>query len=83
VHPAMLAAHRRRLFRWVVAAESLLAMLMLGASAVVSESHPIVAAILLTLAIVTIASLAVIEPATTGGAGLDATSERKTLPPPQ
>ena len=83
VHPAMLAAHRRRLFRWIVAAESLLAMLMLGASAVVSESHPIVAAILLTLAIVTIASLAVIEPATTGGAGLDAASERETLPPPQ
>ena len=83
VHPVMLGIHRARLFRWIVAAESLLALLMLGASAVVGESHPVVAAILMTLAIVTIASLAVIEPATTGGAGFYPPDERETLPPPQ
>ena len=83
VHPAMLATHRTRLVRWIVGAEALLATLMLGASAAVSESHPIVAAILVTLAIVTLASLAVIEPATTDSAGLYPASGRETLPPPQ
>ncbi|HET7221375.1 MAG TPA: hypothetical protein VFJ02_25140, partial [Vicinamibacterales bacterium] len=83
VHRAMLASHRARLFRWIAAAESFLAMLMLGTSAAVSESHPIVAGILVTLAIVMIASLAVIEPATTGGAGLYPPAERETQPPPR
>jgi hypothetical protein len=83
VHRAMLATHRARLFRWIAGAESLLTLLMLGASAAVSESHPIVAGILVTLAIVMIASLAVIEPATTGGAGLYPSADREPPPPPQ
>jgi Protein kinase domain len=83
VHPAMLATHRATLFRWIAGAEALLAVLMLGASVVVSNEHPIVAGVLVSLAIIMLASLAVIEPATTRGAGLYPPSSRDTLPPPQ
>jgi Protein kinase domain len=71
VHTVRLAAHRAKLFRWIAASEVLLALLMLGAAIAVSEASPVVAGILVSLAIVMVASLALIEPATTGGAGLE------------
>ena len=71
VHPAMLADHRARLARWIVAAELALSLLMGGAGVAVMEASPIVAAVLVCVAMVMLASLALIEPATTGGAGLD------------
>jgi len=71
VHPAMLQAHRSRLFRWIAAAEVGIAALLLGSAAVIAETRPVIAAVLVSLAIVMLASLAVIEPATAGGASLE------------
>jgi hypothetical protein len=71
VHPAMLPAHRSRLFRWIAGAEGGIAVLLLGSAAMIAEARPVLAAVLVSLAIVMIASLAVIEPATAGGASLD------------
>ena len=71
VHPAMLPAHRSRLFRWIAAAETGIAAFLLGTAAVIAETRPAIAAVLVSLAIVMLASLAVIEPATAGGASLD------------
>jgi hypothetical protein len=71
VHPAMLVTHRSRLFRWIAAAESGIAALLLGSAAFVAETRPALAAVLVSLAIVMLASLAVIEPATAGGANLE------------
>ena len=71
VHPAMLPAHRSRWFRWIAGTESAIAVLMLGAAAVIADTGPGIAAILVSLAIVMLASLAVIEPATAGGANLE------------
>jgi Protein kinase domain len=71
VHPVMLAVHRRRLFRWIAGAELSLAALMLGAALTLSEAGPVVAGFLVGLAIIMVASLGLIEPATTSAAGLD------------
>ena len=71
VHPAMLPAHRAKLFRWIAGAEAGIAVLLLGSAAMIAEARPVLAAVLVSLAIVMIASLAVIEPATAGGASLD------------
>jgi hypothetical protein len=70
VHPAMLPRHRAKLFRWIAPTEFVLALLMLGSAIIVNETHPVVAAIQISLSIVMVASLTLIEPATTGGAGL-------------
>jgi hypothetical protein len=70
VHPSWLAAHRRKLFRWIAMAEVGIAVLLLAAAAVFAEGRPGMAAVFVSLSIVMMASLALIEPATTGGAGL-------------
>ena len=67
----MLQSHRSRLFRWIAGAEAGIAVLMLGSAAVVADTSPALAAVLVSLAIVMLASLAVIEPATAGGANLE------------
>ena len=71
VHPAMLQPHRSRLFRWIAGAEAGIAVLMLGSAAVIADTSPGIAAVLVSLAIVMLASLALIEPATAGGASLE------------
>jgi hypothetical protein len=71
VHPVMLGVQRRRLFRWIAGAEICLAALMLGSAIALSETGPVVAAFLVCLAIIMMASLGLIEPATTSAAGLD------------
>ena len=71
VQPAILARHRSKLFRWIAPAEFLLALLTLGSAIAVNDAQPIVAAVQISLAIVMVASLTLIEPATTGGAGLE------------
>ena len=71
VHPAMLQEHRSRLFRWIAGAETCIAALLLGSAAVIAEARPATAAVLVSLAIVMLASLALIEPATAGGASLE------------
>jgi hypothetical protein len=70
VHPAMLPRHRANLFRWIAPAELVIAVIMLGSAISINESHPIIAAVQISLSIIMVASLTLIEPATTGGAGL-------------
>jgi hypothetical protein len=70
VHATMLAVHRAKLFRWIAGAELALAVLMLGAAVAVTDVSPVIAGFLVSLSIVMVASLALIEPATTGSAGL-------------
>jgi len=70
IHPATLAEHRAKLVRWIAVAECALCVLMAGTAVAVIESHAVIAGVLICVAIVTLASLALIEPATTGGAGL-------------
>ncbi len=71
VHPAMLPAHWSKLSRWIAGAEAGIAVLLLGSAAMIAEARPVLAAVLVSLAIVMIASLAVIEPSTARGAGVD------------
>jgi serine/threonine-protein kinase len=78
VHGTMLAAHRRRLFPWIAASEALTAALLLAGAVAIGSDADTKAAPLLSLALILLASLAIIEPATTAGAGLyaDAKSSR-------
>jgi serine/threonine-protein kinase len=71
VHPAMLPAHWSKLSRWIAGAEAGIAVLLLGSAAMLAEARPVLAAVLVSLAIVMIASLAVIEPSTARHAGVD------------
>ena len=70
VHATRLAAHRSHLFPWIAIAEGLLATVLLGSALHLGADSDITAAPLLTVALVLLASLAIIEPATTSGAGL-------------
>jgi protein kinase-like protein len=71
VHPAMLAEQRSKLGRWIAAVEIALCLLMGGTALAIIETRSVVAGVLLCFAIVMVASLVLIEPTTTGGAGLD------------
>ncbi|HEX6975337.1 MAG TPA: serine/threonine-protein kinase [Vicinamibacterales bacterium] len=68
VHRAMLPEQRARLRTPVTAIDATLAVLLLAATALLAGTHDAVAAILVGLAVVTLASLLVIEPATTRAA---------------
>jgi hypothetical protein len=70
VHAPMLVSHRARLFPWVVAAESLLAVVLLVSALALGTESDTTAAPLLSVGLILVASLAIIEPATTSGAGL-------------
>ena len=70
IHPSTVAPHRQHLFPWIAIAEALLAVTMVGSAMVIASQHEVMAALLISLAIVIAASLAVIEPATTRNAGL-------------
>jgi hypothetical protein len=70
VHGSMLASHRARLFPWVVAAEGLLALVLLVSALALGTDADTTAAPLLSVGLILVASLALIEPATTAGAGL-------------
>lgn len=71
VQPASLRDHRARLYPYIAASETLLAVVLLGSAALVAGDYDGMSAVLVALAIVTLASLAIIEPATTRAAGLD------------
>jgi hypothetical protein len=75
VHPATLIEHRARLFPAIAAADALLAAVLLSASAIVSGAHDEMAAVLLVVAIVLLASLFLVEPATTRAAGITPPSD--------
>ena len=73
VQPASLAAHRARLFPYIAVTELLLAGVLLGSAALVAGGYDGMSAVLVTLAVATIASVGIIEPATTKAAGVDGT----------
>ena len=70
VHPEILADQRRRLHLPVTVADTTLAVALLAGAARIAGAHDGIAALLVGVAVVTLASLAVIEPATTRAAGL-------------
>jgi hypothetical protein len=71
VHRDMLPEQRSRLRGPVTIADATLAVLLLASAALLAGAHDAFAAILVGLAVVTIASLVVIEPATTRAAHLE------------
>ena len=75
VQTAIIIDHRRRLFPWIAASELLIAAILLASAAMISDQHEATAAALLGLAIVTVASLLIIEPTTTRSAGFIARRE--------
>ncbi len=74
VHPATLVDHRARLFPTIAGVEALLAGSLLVTAMLIAGKHDGVAAVMVALAAVMLASLSLIEPATTAAAGL--------IPPP-
>jgi hypothetical protein len=73
VHPAHLPSQRARVYTPMAAAEALLGVILLASAALVAGPHDGLAAVLVTLAVATVASLGIIEPATTAAAGLATT----------
>lgn len=70
VHPALVGDHHRRLHWWIVCSEAILAVILLWIAFHLGEQHEAFAALFIALAILIAASLAIIEPTTTRGAGL-------------
>ena len=68
VHHDRLAAQRKRVYTVMAGAEALLGLLLLVSAALVAGTFDTLAAILVTLAVATVASLGIIEPATTAAA---------------
>ena len=71
VHPDTLTAHRAQVFPAIVIADALLAATLMAASAAIAGTHDEAAALLLVVAVVTFASLGLVEPATTRAAELN------------
>jgi hypothetical protein len=70
VYPARIVAHRARLYPVIAGAEAVLTGLLLVAAALIAGPHDATAALLVSVGIVIIASLGMIEPATTSAAGI-------------
>jgi hypothetical protein len=70
VHPGMLIEQRERSFTGIAVADGGLALLLLIVTGLIAGNHDGVSALLLSVAIVILASLGLIEPATTKAAGL-------------
>jgi hypothetical protein len=68
VHRSRLAKQRARVYTPMAAVEAILGVLLLGSAALVAGPHDGLAAVLVTLAVATVASLGIIEPATTAAA---------------
>lgn len=62
---------RRRVYPVMAGAEAILGVLLLASAAMVAGDTDALASVLVTLAVATMASLGVIEPATTAAAGID------------
>jgi hypothetical protein len=72
VHPVTLVEHRARLFPAIVFSDALLAVMLLAVAGLIAAGErDEVAALFLSVAVVTLASLGLIEPATTRAAGLN------------
>jgi hypothetical protein len=73
--PEGLAGHRRRVFRYIVVADALLVGVLLFAALFVAAAREELTALILVVSVASLASLLVIEPATTRAAGLEASSQ--------
>jgi eukaryotic-like serine/threonine-protein kinase len=71
VQGELLVEQRRRLFPAILTSDVLLAVVLLAAAAIVAGTNDVLAAICLAVALVSLTSLALIEPATTRAAGLN------------
>jgi serine/threonine protein kinase len=71
VHPVALASQRSRLFRWIAIAEGIVAMMLVAVALMPGGASDAIAAALVSIAVVSIASLAIIEPGTTAAAGIE------------
>jgi hypothetical protein len=67
---------RRRVYPVMAGAEAILGVLLLASAALVAGDTDALASVLVTLAVATMASLGVIEPATTAAARIDADEGR-------
>jgi serine/threonine protein kinase len=76
VHPDRLASQRARVYTAMASAETLLGLVLLASAALVAGTNVGLAAILVTLAVAIVASLGIIEPATTAAAGLTPDAEQ-------
>jgi hypothetical protein len=72
VHPGMLIEQRNRSFSAIAFADAALAVLLLAAAGLIAGDHDEISALFLSVAVVVLASLGMIEPATTRAAGLKA-----------
>ncbi len=68
VHPEWIVDHRARLFPAVATADALLAITLLVESIAIAGTHEAMAALLLTISLISLASLILIEPSTTRAA---------------
>lgn len=81
VHPHTLIEHRRRIFSRIAVLDTVLAGTLLAAATIIAAAdHDGIAAILIALAAVMLASLSLIEPATTAAAGLVRPEAAKKTP---
>ena len=80
VHPATLMDHRARLFPAIATIDALLAGSLLVTAGLIAGEHDGIAAIFVALAAVMLASLSLIEPATTAAAGLSRPAAQKKKP---
>jgi len=71
VQPAMLIDHRAKLFPAIAVIDTLLAGSLFLAAVLIADAHDATAALLVGLAAVMLASLSLIEPATTRAARLN------------
>ena len=78
VHPDTLPEHRARLWHAVIAVDSLFAVALLTSAALIFGEHDEMSALLVTVGAGTIASLMLIEPATTKQAGLEPPTSPRT-----
>jgi eukaryotic-like serine/threonine-protein kinase len=72
VHPSLLVEQRNQSFSAIVFADAVLAVLLLVAASLIAGAHDALSALFLSVAVVVLASLGLIEPATTRAAGLKA-----------
>jgi len=77
VHPESLMEHRARHFPAIAVLDALLAGSLLAAAAILAGDHDAIAAIFVAFAAVMLASLSLIEPATTAAAGLTRPTPKK------
>ena len=71
VNPSLLRAQHGRLFPALPIVDAVLAVVAILAAVLLAEAHDAVAAVLIGLGIITLASVALIEPATTRAAHID------------